>query len=83
LVRSIHPLKLYEYFACGLPVVAVEWEELIYLNSPALLCRGTEQFVSAVERAIEERPNKSELRCYASLHDWERRVESICSELGV
>lgn len=83
LVRSIHPLKLYEYLACGLPVVAVEWEELTYLNSPALLCRGTEQFVSAVERAIEECPNKPELRRYASLHDWERRVESICSALGV
>jgi hypothetical protein len=66
-----------------LPVVAVEWEELRYLNSPAVLCRGTEQFVPALKRAIEEPPNKAELQRYASFHDWERRVETICSELGV
>ena len=83
LVRSIHPLKLYEYFACGLPVVAVEWEELTYLNSPAMLCRGTEQFVLALKRAIAEPPNTADVQRYASFHDWERRVEAICSELGL
>jgi glycosyltransferase involved in cell wall biosynthesis len=81
LVRSIHPLKLYEYLASGLPVVAVEWEELTYLNSPALLCRGTDAFVLALERAIAEPPDKAELQHYASLHDWGRRVDAICSSL--
>lgn len=81
LVRSIHPLKLYEYLASGLPVVAVEWEELTYLDSPALLCRGTDGFVHALERAIAEPPDKTALQHYAALHDWERRVEAICSAL--
>jgi len=83
LVRSIHPLKLYEYFACGLPVVAVEWEELGYLNSPALLCRGTKEFMLALERTISEPPDKAELQHYASVHDWERRVETICAQLDL
>ena len=83
LVRSIHPLKLYEYLACGLPVVAVEWEELTYLKSPALLCRGTDAFISALERAISEPRDKVTLQRYASLHDWERRVEAICCYLDL
>jgi glycosyltransferase involved in cell wall biosynthesis len=83
LVRSIHPLKLYEYLASGLPVVAVEWEELTYLDSPALLCNGSDGFVLAVERAIAEPPDKTALQRYAALHDWQQRVEAICSSLDL
>ena len=82
LVRSIHPLKLYEYAACGLPVVAVEWEELTYLNSPAQLCRGTGDFILAIEQAISNRPAKTELQSYAAAHDWGERVATILAQLG-
>ena len=82
LVNSIHPLKLYEYLACGLPVVAVEWEELTYLKSPAQLCRGTEDFVRAIERAISNPPERSALKSYAAAHDWGARVKDILSHLG-
>jgi Glycosyltransferase len=83
LVRSIHPLKLYEYAACGLPVVAVEWEELTYLKSPAHLCRGTGDFILAIEQAISNRPAKTELQSYAAAHDWGERVATILAQLGV
>ncbi|MDL1889577.1 glycosyltransferase family 1 protein [Nitrospirales bacterium NOB] len=83
LVRSIHPLKLYEYAACGLPVVAVEWEELTYLDSPARLCCGTEAFVSAIEEAISHRPEEAKLQTYAASHDWGVRVATILAQLGL
>ena len=83
LVRSIHPLKLYEYAACGLPIVAVEWEELTYLKSPAQLCRGAEDFVLAIERAISNRSEKTALQAYAASHDWRARVSAILAQLGV
>lgn len=83
LVRSIHPLKLYEYMACGLPVVAVEWEELTCLKSPAQLCRGTEEFVQAIERAVSNRPDRSVLQAYASAHDWGARVTGLLEQLGM
>ena len=82
LVRSIHPLKLYEYFACGLPVVAVEWEELTYLRSPAHLCRGTGEFIAAIEQAIANPAETSTLQSYAAGHDWSERVKAILSHLG-
>ena len=83
LVKSIHPLKLYEYLACGLPVVAIEWRELTHLKSPAVLCRGTDAFILALERVISAPPDKAELQRYASLHDWGRRVETICAYLDL
>ncbi len=35
LVNAINPLKLYEYTACGLPVVATRWDELEQIHPPA------------------------------------------------
>jgi glycosyltransferase involved in cell wall biosynthesis len=83
LVHSIHPLKLYEYLACGLPVVAAEWKELARLNSPAHLCRGAEDFVVAIQQALAKRPAKSMLQAYAAANDWDERVVVILEELGV
>jgi glycosyltransferase involved in cell wall biosynthesis len=83
LVKSIHPLKLYEYAACGLPIVATEWEELTYLKSPAHLCRGADDFVRAIERAISSRPPREPLQAYAAAHDWGARVSALLDQLGV
>lgn len=83
LVRSIHPLKLYEYCASGLPVVAVEWEELASLKSPARLCRGPEAFIAALEQVIADPPNKALVQTFASCHDWQQRVTTLLSELGL
>ena len=39
--------------------------------------------MEALERAIAEPPDKANLQRYASLHDWERRVDTICSYLDL
>ncbi|CAE6801669.1 glycosyltransferase family protein [Nitrospira defluvii] len=83
LVNSIHPLKLYEYAACGLPIVATEWEELTHLKSPAQLCRGTEAFSRAIEQALASPPARTALQAYAADHDWSARVSSLLKALGV
>jgi glycosyltransferase involved in cell wall biosynthesis len=83
LVNSIHPLKLYEYAACGLPIVATEWEELTYLKSPAHLCRGADDFVRAIEEAISSRPARAPLQAYAAAHDWGARVSTLLDQLAV
>jgi glycosyltransferase involved in cell wall biosynthesis len=83
LVRSIHPLKLYEYLASGLPVVAVEWEELHNLKSPAVLTNGREHFVAAIREAISQPPELSVLQSYAAGKDWSRIVQRMIDLVGL
>jgi hypothetical protein len=82
-VRSIHPLKLYEYLASGLPVVAVEWEELQNLKSPAALTNNGEHFVAAIRAAISRPPDQSTLQSYAAGKDWSRIVQRMIDLVGL
>ena len=78
LVHSIHPLKLYEYMACGLPVVSVEWEELRQINSPAFLAKTPEEFVRLIEKALKVRDReKDKYIAFAKANDWTERVKLI------
>ncbi|MBP8154962.1 MAG: glycosyltransferase [Nitrospira sp.] len=77
LVHSIHPLKLYEYFAAGLPVVATRWRELERLQSPAMLCESAEQFVTAIESCVTREPQRALYRAYAEQADWKHRVSRL------
>jgi glycosyltransferase involved in cell wall biosynthesis len=83
LVNSVHPIKLYEYLACGLPVVAVEWDELRSLGSPAMLCRSAQEFVAAIKQAIEQPGNAEERVRFASQADWSKRVSSLLAALNI
>lgn len=77
LVHSIHPLKLYEYLAAGLPVVATRWRELERLQSPAMLCESAEQFVTAIESCVTREPQRELYRAYAEQADWKHRVSRL------
>jgi glycosyltransferase involved in cell wall biosynthesis len=83
LVRSIHPLKLYEYLASGLPVVAVEWEELHNLKSPAVLTHGREHFLTAIREAVSRPSERPLLQSYAARHDWSRMVQRLIDLVGL
>jgi hypothetical protein len=70
-------LKLYEYLAAGLPVVATRWRELERLQSPAALCESPEQFVAAIEGAVTRQPDQELYRAYAEQADWKHRVSRL------
>lgn len=74
LVHSIHPLKLYEYFAAGLPVVATRWRELERLQSPAALCASAEEFADAITTSVSAPAPKDIYRRFAEQADWKHRV---------
>lgn len=82
LVEFVNPLKLYEYMACGLPVVSTSWQELRAINSPALLAATAEEFVSHLRRVLAERPDPATLVEYARQNDWQTRLRSILGVLG-
>jgi glycosyltransferase involved in cell wall biosynthesis len=83
LVRAVNPIKLYEYMACGLNVVATAWEELEHLASPARLCRGVPEFRAAIAAAIEESTDKEMLIDFARRADWRERARLLFRAIGV
>ncbi|MCE9590351.1 MAG: glycosyltransferase [Planctomycetes bacterium] len=83
LTRTVNPIKLYEYMACGLPVVSTDWEELELLGSPAALCRSAEEFSAAIRGAIERPPDRSALTSFARAADWHNRAHMMMEALGM
>ena len=83
LVHAIHPLKLYEYLACGLPVVATRWHELEALGSPALLFDGVTDFTTRVRQALSGQPDADIGRAFARRADWSARVDTLLAALGM
>lgn len=81
-VKTVNPIKLYEYMACGLPVVAVKWEELELINSPALLSDNAENFSTDLRIAIKNGKNKDYIN-YAKLHSWEESYKKIIEFLNI
>ena len=77
LVHNIHPLKLYEYMASGLPVVASRWKELEQIESPAILCDTAEEFIRAISDATRLTPDRTALVRFASRHDWSQRIDRL------
>jgi glycosyltransferase involved in cell wall biosynthesis len=81
LVKHINPLKLYEYFAAGIPVVSTRWSEIEGLSSPARLCGSSEEFVTAVQQSLREPVEKDLLYDYARRSSWPSRLDRLFSWL--
>jgi glycosyltransferase involved in cell wall biosynthesis len=80
LTRAIHPVKLYEYLAAGLPVVATDLEEIRRIGSPAILVRSESDWVDAVRGALPL-GKLPEHVAFAARHDWSRRFADLLSFL--
>jgi glycosyltransferase involved in cell wall biosynthesis len=83
LVNGIHPLKLYEYFACGLPVVAASWDEIRRMRSPAILCETVDEYVRAVRSALEVPPDPTQGVEFARNADWMIRARTLLAHLDL
>jgi len=82
LLHGVNPMKLYEYMACGLPVVSSRWRELERLKSPAYLSRDKEGFARDLQKALRAKRPGSRERAFASRHDWGGRAERLLQGLG-
>ncbi len=91
LIESVCPLKLFEYLAAGLPVVATRWKEIERLQSPAVLSNSVPEWCDRLEQArkstaSDELASRVE---YARQYDWdaiftvfETRVHGLLNEEG-
>ena len=77
LVHSISPLKLYEYMACGLPVVSTKWTELESINSPAFLASNYLNFKKYLLCTLEKYHKPYEFIEFAKNNDWSKKIGDI------
>jgi glycosyltransferase involved in cell wall biosynthesis len=77
--RASDPIKIYEYFCFGLPVVTTPVGDLDSLRELLHVASGKEAFVEAIRAALDERqPGLRERRiAYARSHDWRVRAEAM------
>jgi len=79
LTRHMFPLKLFEYLAAGLPVVAAALPTLEPFRGVVYLAKSPEDYPGLVKRALEE--DSSEMREkrveLARENSWDGRVEDI------
>jgi glycosyltransferase involved in cell wall biosynthesis len=78
LTASIFPMKVYEYLAAGLPIVATGLPALQETEF-VTLTEGVDETVAAIERVLaEDSPEVRRARSHAAQgHSWEGRMEEI------
>jgi glycosyltransferase involved in cell wall biosynthesis len=87
LTHAVSPVKLFEYGAAGLPVVARELEEA-RLNAGATLFYNTPvECIESIEKALSEKETLGkEMRAFAERNTWKARYASVreaLSDLGL
>jgi len=83
LTRSVFPMKVYEYLAAGLPVLATPLPALDGVEAVETV-GSTEELVAAAERdlAIDSPDRRHERSREAAGNSWEARIEEIEAALG-
>jgi glycosyltransferase involved in cell wall biosynthesis len=81
-VAGLNPQKLYAYLACGIPVVASDWEELGRLDCPLRRCATADELVAAIRQALAEPGRAAEYRNFAEQHSWRARVAHLLGSLA-
>jgi glycosyltransferase involved in cell wall biosynthesis len=77
MTEAVTPLKMYEYLACGVPMVGTPLPAC--LKEPAVdTASGPEDFAAAIDAALARTPGERlDLRRHALTADWGRRVAPL------
>ncbi|MEX2250482.1 MAG: glycosyltransferase [Acidimicrobiia bacterium] len=81
MTEAVTPLKMYEYLACGVPVVATPLPACV--QHPAVATASYEgMFAAAIDAALEMTPGQRlDLRAHAETAAWERRIAPLLDRL--
>lgn len=82
LTEAVNPLKLLEYFALGLPVLATRLPELEAYSGPIRLAADSQEFCEQLKNMVDSGLAKDQTaRQIASRNTWKQRAEKLCSFL--
>jgi glycosyltransferase involved in cell wall biosynthesis len=85
LTRYVHPIKVLEYLAIGLPVVSTRLPDLKKLSNVVAFASSPGEWLATIERALSSSANSFDeveaRRRVAAAHDWNDRVDTIVSRL--
>jgi len=83
LTHAIHPLKVYEYCAAGLPVVATPMRETAAMGAPLLQAATAQEFAAALEETRREGSGRRAQRLeFARRNTWDQRFAVLRSEIA-
>jgi FkbM family methyltransferase len=80
LTQAVSPLKVFEYLAMGLPVVATPMAELAHFPH-VRLATGSRAFAEEIRAATGSRPTIEHVRNFGRQHNWEARVDALLREV--
>jgi teichuronic acid biosynthesis glycosyltransferase TuaH len=76
--KSMNPLKLYEYLACGRPVVSTSVSGTEAFNGLIDLADTPQGFIDSISRCLDTGPEEVAARRRAvEEHSWERRINEM------
>ncbi len=83
LIRSSHPIKIYEYLAAGKPVVTTKIPDLLPMNDLCYVAEDKTCFLEKLDESLKEDDKKlPEKRIeFASKNTWQDRFQVIYSQL--
>jgi glycosyltransferase involved in cell wall biosynthesis len=77
-VRDCDNIKIYEYLACGRPVVATDIPSVRRFEPVVRIGRTHAEFVDGVRESLAEDPHREvERKALAREHTWRRRVDML------
>jgi len=74
--NSMYPVKLNEYFACGLPVVTTAFQEAINIEGSHYVAHSYKDFADNVE-FLSKNNNGEKYGKFAKNNDWQERFKII------
>ena len=77
LTKSIYPLKINEYFACGKPVLSTPFADLYPLSNEINYFDSTESFEIQMINILNSKNNSTRKKELALKNDWNSRTEQI------
>lgn len=81
LIDSVHPLKLYDYLAAGLAVVATRSAELERIAAPVALADSPDEFVTCIVSALRGGPAPA--AAFLASATWQARVDALLARLQI